>query len=170
MRLLVAVYAKGIVHTLRNDDGTALTLGELVTHRLGTVLRIEVKAVGEGSATITVKVGDQTVDVKVTVKAKATDTTDTTSTDATIPSGSHDPATLLYGDVDLDKFVGATDVVLLNKYLLSTEEYPLTHEDDNRAYAQADASYDEVINLSDSQAIIQKVLGIFTQDDLGPQK
>ena len=133
----------------------------------------KVKAVGEGSATITVKVGDQTVDVKVTVKAKATDTTDptdTTSTDATIPSGSHDPATLLYGDVDLDKFVGATDVVLLNKYLLSTEEYPLTHEDDNRAYAQADASYDEVINLSDSQAIIQKVLGIFTQDDLGPQK
>lgn len=121
-------------------------------------------AAGETTVKVTFPSG-KTVDVKVTV----TETDTTAASDVTLPTGTHDPASLLYGDVDLDDFVGATDVVLLNKYLLSTEEYPLTHEDDDRAYEQANASYDDAINLNDSQAIIQKVLGIFTQDDLGPQ-
>lgn len=100
-----------------------------------------------------------------------TTTTVTTKVTSVAPTGeTFDPSTLLYGDVDLDKVVGATDVVLINKYLLSTEEYPLTDEENGKAYAQADASYDNEINLNDSQAVIQKVLGIFSQEDLGPQK
>ena len=162
-------------HTVwRNADGTINTNGFMQTVTKGAYEKlganfsaIDLPVVPVTSASTSAS-GSQTTET--TVSTTVTTLGTQPSTDVTSPSETVDPSTLMYGDVDLDKVVGATDVVLINKYLLSTEEYPLTNEDNNRAYSQADASYDGDINLNDSQAVIQKVLGIFTQADLGPQK
>ncbi|MGN1481201.1 glycoside hydrolase family 48 protein [Porcipelethomonas sp.] len=125
-----------------------------------------VTGVAKGNTTVTVTFpSGKTIDVTVTV-------TDS----VTIPTGTWDESDLLYGDVNLDDNVTSTDVVLLNKYLLSQSEYPLTDEDGGRAYEQANACYDfdddgnAIIDLTDSSYITSKVLEVFTQDDLGPQK
>ena len=162
-------------HTVwRNADGTINTNGFMQTVTKGAYEKlganfsaIDLPVVPVTSASTSAS-GSQTTETTVSTTVTILGTQP--STDVTSPSETVDPSTLMYGDVDLDKVVGATDVVLINKYLLSTEEYPLTNEDNNRAYSQADASYDGDINLNDSQAVIQKVLGIFTQADLGPQK
>ncbi|MDE5648532.1 MAG: hypothetical protein K2I33_01310, partial [Oscillospiraceae bacterium] len=71
----------------------------------------------------------------------------------------------LYGDVNLDGFVNSTDVVVLNKYLISNSKYALQNE---KAYEQAQTVYDDSIDSKDTMAIINYVLGVLTLDDLGP--
>lgn len=69
-----------------------------------------------------------------------------------------------YGDVNTDGFVNSTDVVVLNKYLINKEKYPLTSD---IAYENADCVYDSSINSKDSMAIINVVLNIITEDKIG---
>lgn len=95
---------------------------------------------------------------------KPTDPTDTSDTN---PSSSFDPDDLIYGDVNNDDLVNSTDIVVLNKYLISNVTYPLQNE---AAYAKADTVYDGEINSKDSMAIINYVLQTLTLDDLGPAK
>lgn len=90
-----------------------------------------------------------------------TDTSDTTSSDSTNPDD------LLYGDVNNDNHVNSTDIVVLNKYLISDVMYPLQNE---VAYKKADTVYDGEINSKDSMAIINYVLQTLTLDDLGPAR
>lgn len=93
--------------------------------------------------------------------------TDPTDTSDTTPSSSFDPDDLTYGDVNNDDLVNSTDIVVLNKYLISNVTYPLQNE---AAYAKADTVYDGEINSKDSMAIINYVLQTLTLDDLGPAK
>lgn len=93
--------------------------------------------------------------------------TDPTDTSDTTPSSSFDPDDLIYGDVNNDDLVNSTDIVVLNKYLISNVTYPLQNE---AAYAKADTVYDGEINSKDSMAIINYVLQTLTLDDLGPAK
>lgn len=109
-----------------------------------------VTGVAEGETTVVVKFPSGTEKV-VTVKV-----TDTTEDDD-----------YLYGDVNLDGFVNSTDVVVLNKYLLSDTKYALQNE---KAYEQAQTVYDGVINSQDAMAIVNYVLELITIEDLGPGK
>lgn len=93
--------------------------------------------------------------------------TDPTDTSDTTPSGSINPDDLLYGDVNNDDLVNSTDIVVLNKYLISDVMYPLQNE---AAYKKADTVYDGEINSKDSMAIINYVLQNLTLDDLGPAR
>lgn len=93
-----------------------------------------------------------------TPNPKPTDPTDPTSSDSTNPDD------LLYGDVNNDNHVNSTDIVVLNKYLISDVMYPLQNE---AAYKKADTVYDGEINSKDSMAIINYVLQTLTLDDLG---
>lgn len=108
-----------------------------------------VTGVAEGETTVVVKFPSGTEKV-VTVTV-----TDSTDDD------------YLYGDVNLDGFVNSTDVVVLNKYLLSDTKYALKNA---KAYEQAQTVYDGVINSQDTMAIVNYVLGILTMEDLGPGK
>lgn len=69
-----------------------------------------------------------------------------------------------YGDVNTDGFVNSTDVVVLNKYLINNEKYPLTSD---IAYENADCVYDSMINSKDPMAIINVILNIITEDKIG---
>ncbi|MGN1480641.1 glycoside hydrolase family 9 protein [Porcipelethomonas sp.] len=77
-----------------------------------------------------------------------------------------------YGDVNLDGYVSSADVIMLNKYLLSSDEYPLENE---HSYKNANARYDVddngnyILNLEDSACIVNCVLGITPETDLGIQ-
>ncbi len=72
---------------------------------------------------------------------------------------------VLYGDVNVDKSVNSTDVVVLNKYLLSDEAYALKNA---TAKENANCVYDEELNSKDSMAIINYVLELSDLNDLGP--
>jgi endoglucanase len=158
--LKATVNGSAVDATFSSSDDSVVTVGTDGT----------VTAVGEGSATITVTFGDKTATVTVTVTDGTTDTTDTTDpSGVTVPTSTIDVNDLLFGDVNLDEVVSSTDVVALNKYLISPTENPLTTDDGNRAYAQANTCYDEVIDLTDSSYIVNRVLEVFTQDQLGPQ-
>lgn len=90
----------------------------------------------------------------------------TDPTDPT-PSSSFNPDELVYGDVNNDNLINSTDIVVVNKYILSNTMYPLQNEE---AYEKADVVYDGEINSKDSMAIINYVLQVLTLDDLGPAK
>lgn len=151
--------------TFKSNDSSVVTVDANGT----------ITGVAEGSTTITVTYGDKSVEVKVNVtdstKTSETDTSETNATEdtnATIPSYTGN-ASLLYGDVNLDLVVDSTDVVVLNKRLISESKYPLQND---QATEQANtADYDaRKIDSKDSMAIINSVLGVISKDDLGPKK
>lgn len=84
-----------------------------------------------------------------------TETTETTSENPVQPTK--------YGDIDCDDIITATDIVLLNKYILSSTEYDLKPV----AKANADCNNDGVIDLKDSNMLIGVVIGTFSENDLG---
>lgn len=84
-----------------------------------------------------------------------TETTETTSENPVQPTK--------YGDIDCDDIITATDIVLLNKYILSSTEYDL----EPVAKANADCNIDGVIDLKDSNMLIGVVIGTFSESDLG---
>ena len=84
-----------------------------------------------------------------------TETTETTSENPVQPTK--------YGDIDCDDIITATDIVLLNKYILSSTEYDLKPV----AKANADCNIDGVIDLKDSNMLIGVVIGTFSESDLG---
>lgn len=86
------------------------------------------------------------------------------STETTVPSYTRGMNLVKYGDVNTDGFVNSADVVVLNKYLINKEKYPLTSD---IAYENADCVYDSSINSKDSMAIINVVLNIVTEDKIG---
>ena len=95
---------------------------------------------------------------------EATDETQPTTESGNTPTVPADAEATLYGDVDNDGKVTSTDLVLLNKFLLSTTEYPLENK---TSYANADCELDQVIDLKDSGKIINYILGIIGVEDLG---
>ena len=146
---------------------------------------VEALAPGAGTITVTSPEGQEVV-VTVIVKAAQTTTTTVTTTvtttttavttTTTTTTADPDPidwSKVKYGDVDLDGDITATDIVLINKYVLSSAEYPFVNA---TATENANAHYDKdengkgIINLSDSNDVISVVLGIFKESDLGPQK
>lgn len=82
---------------------------------------------------------------------------------ATVPSG---VTATRYGDVNVDMRVNVSDVVCLNMYLLNTEKNEITPE----GMANADCSYDKVIDSSDSAIILNFVTMVVDESQLGPQK
>lgn len=146
---------------------------------------VEALAPGAGTITVTSPEGQEvvvTVIVKAaqttttTVTTAATTTTTAVTTTTTTTTADPDPidwSKVKYGDVDLDGDITATDIVLINKYVLSSAEYPFVNA---TATENANAHYDKdengkgIINLSDSNDVISVVLGIFKESDLGPQK
>lgn len=146
---------------------------------------VEALAPGAGTITVTSPEGQKvvvTVIVKAaqttttTVTTAATTTTTAVTTTTTTTTADPDPidwSKVKYGDVDLDGDITATDIVLINKYVLSSAEYPFVNA---TATENANAHYDKdengkgIINLSDSNDVISVVLGIFKESDLGPQK
>lgn len=117
-----------------------------------------ITGIGEGTATITVTSGDKTATVTVTVT--------NSTTDETTPSYTGNEK-VKYGDVNVDGFVNSTDVVVLNKYLLSKTKYALVSD---VALENANCVYDEFIDSKDSMAIVNFVLEFITEDELGPQE
>ena len=110
-------------------------------------------AISAGTAQIKLQTIAQTKYVTVTVTGNSTIPTDAVAT--------------LYGDINLDNKVSSVDVVLLNKYLLSNTEYPLS---ELSSYANADCKYDGIIDLNDSTMITNNVLGITLLSELGLNK
>ncbi|MDE5648742.1 MAG: dockerin type I repeat-containing protein [Oscillospiraceae bacterium] len=102
----------------------------------------------------------------VTTSVQITTTVSNTepSTETTVPSYTGGMNLVKYGDVNTDGFVNSADVVVLNKYLINKEKYPLTSD---IAYENADCVYDSSINSKDSMAIINVVLNIVTDDKIG---
>ena len=115
-----------------------------------------VTGVAKGETTITVTLGDETVEVKVIV-----------TDGSTIPTESFNPDDLMYGDANVDETVDSADIVVLNKYLLSEAQFPLKNA---KAYEQAQTVYDDEIDTKDAVAIINYVLGLIDMDDLGPAR
>lgn len=126
-----------------------------------------ITGVGEGTATITVTFGDKTATVNVTVTEVGTTDDTTESTGVTVPSFTGDLDEVKYGDVNVDGFVDSSDIVTLNKYLLNNIAYPLKSD---VAMENANCVYDTTIDTKDSVAIINCVLQIIEESDLGPQK
>ena len=115
-----------------------------------------VTGVAKGETTITVTLGDETVEVKVIVTDESTN-----------PTESFNPDDLMYGDANVDETVDSADIVVLNKYLINSVDYPLK---DAQAYEQAQTVYDDEIDTKDAVAIINYVLGLIDMDDLGPAR
>ena len=115
-----------------------------------------VTGVAKGETTITVTLGDETVEVKVIVTDESTN-----------PTESFNPDDLMYGDANVDETVDSADIVVLNKYLLSEAQFPLKNA---KAYEQAQTVYDDEIDTKDAVAIINYVLGLSDMDDLGPAR
>lgn len=69
---------------------------------------------------------------------------------------------VLVGDVNLDGVVDSTDIIVLNRYLLSSTEYPLTENGLLAANTvfDFDANGNPVINSNDSMAITNYVLQV----------
>lgn len=69
---------------------------------------------------------------------------------------------VLVGDVNLDGVVDSTDIIVLNRYLLSSTEYPLTEKGLLAANTvfDFDANGNPVINSNDSAAITNYVLKV----------
>lgn len=92
--------------------------------------------------------------VNVTVKAaEGGDITVPTDVDAT-----------LYGDVSFDGIVDSTDIVVINKLLLSSVQYPLENP---TCYVNADCDNDQIITTKDSIFIINYTLNKISLDQLG---
>ena len=104
---------------------------------------------------------------ETTIPTTTTTTVTTEETGNTIPSGSFDPKDLMYGDTNRDMSVDSADIVVLNKYLINSVDYPLK---DAQAYEQAQTVYDDEIDTKDSIAIINYVLQLIDLDDLGPAR
>ncbi|MDE6103013.1 MAG: Ig-like domain-containing protein [Oscillospiraceae bacterium] len=111
-------------------------------------------AISEGTAKIKLETIAETKYVTVTVKADE-------GGDITIPT---DVDAKLYGDVNDDGSVNSTDIVILNKFLLSQSKYSL---ESSVCYVHADCDNDQIITSKDSMLIINYVLQIITLDQLG---
>ena len=99
-----------------------------------------------------------------TVVTTVTTTETTEPTEETTETTSENPVQpTKYGDIDCDDIITATDIVLLNKYILSSTEYDLKPV----AKANADCNNDGVIDLKDSNMLIGVVIGTFSESDLG---
>lgn len=128
-----------------------------------------VKAIGEGETTITVKSPQgQTAEVSVVVKGATTTattvtttTTTTTTTKATTTTEPFDPTlNAIYGDTNLDGLVSLIDLVYLNKYLATIITF------NAQQMENADCVYDHIINNSDSYLLLKYM--VEAADKLGP--
>ncbi|MGN1480640.1 pectate lyase family protein [Porcipelethomonas sp.] len=149
----------------RNEDGTLNTGGflETTSESIYADLGIDFQSIElpiiPVTTTTTAVSSQPTTETTVTTTVTAAVTTQ--ENQSTVPS---DAVATLYGDVNLDGTVSSTDVVLLNKYLLSQTEYPLP---ELSSYANADCEYDGIIDLVDSSKITENVLGITPLSELG---
>lgn len=123
-----------------------------------------ITGVGEGTAKIEITVGDQTTTITVTVTAEATSSTEPTedSTGDTLPSYTGDD--VLYGDVNVDGKVNVSDVVALNKYILSPSENSLKND---VAYENADVAHDGKIMSNDGIKLLSAINGNISNSELG---
>ena len=108
-----------------------------------------------GSSTLNKNVTEPTEETTASEISTTPETTETTSENPVQPTK--------YGDIDCDDIITATDIVLLNKYILSNTEYDLKPV----AKANADCNIDGVIDLKDSNMLIGVVIGTFSESDLG---
>lgn len=135
-----------------------------------------VTGIAAGTATITVTTPEgQEFIVNVTVTkpvvTTAVSTTPVVTTVTTAVTTTVDPDSIidwnrvLYGDANVDGEVNSTDIVVLNKYLISNTMYSLQNA---TAKENSNTVYDEILDTKDSIAIINYVLQLNTLDDLGP--
>jgi len=102
--------------------------------------------------------GSETVGTKVTTTTGGgTGTTTTTTTKVTTPVVPSTPigTPSLIGDVDLNKAVESADLIVLSKYLVNSNTYPIT---DSTAVANADVNKDKAVNALDSAKLVEFLL------------
>ena len=97
----------------------------------------------------------------VEVEGEATTEESTGNTGTSIDFGE----VTLMGDTNRDDVIDSTDIVVLNKYLISNTMYSLQNA---TAKENSNTVYDEILDTKDSIAIINYVLQLNTLDDLGP--
>lgn len=100
--------------------------------------------------------GSVTVGTKVTTTTGGGTGTVTTTTTATPEKPSTPIGTAsLVGDVDLNKAVESADLIVLSKYLVNSNTYPIT---DSTAVANADVNKDKAVNALDSAKLVEFLL------------
>lgn len=91
-------------------------------------------------------------------------TASTASTTATTPDkGDIDWSSVKYGDVNQDNEVNSTDIIIINKYIISNEKYPFKNA---TAKENADCDHDGTPGAKDAMMIINVVLGVISENDL----
>lgn len=117
------------------------------------IYTVKGQAVTTAATTVTTK--ETTVSSTVATTVSTTKIT-TNTTSATTPSyGDIDWNNVKYGDVNVDGSVNSTDIVVLNKYLISNIKYSLK---DATAIENADCDHDGYITSRDVMIIINIVL------------
>jgi endoglucanase len=146
-----------------------------------TISGATITGAAEGKATVTVTTADgKTKDVTITVTAAeetsatttttvaeedTTTTTTTTTTDAeekgeTVETAAKDDASVLWGDVNVDKVVDVGDVVLLNKSIVNAASLS------SQGKLNANCYYDSVINAKDAGVILKRLVMTYKQEEL----
>lgn len=128
-------------------SNTDIIFGNLAADN--TTCTVYTPSITNGSVTV----GDAAV--TTTEGGKVTTTTTTRVTTPTLPSMSVGEVSKL-GDVDLNDAVESADLIMLSKYLVNANTYPLK---DSTAVANADINQDKSINGLDSGKLVEFLLG-----------
>lgn len=175
--LVCIIYGLGTTNTdyYMTGSGTFLTISGTVseTAASGTKSDLEIVAVDRTTTPTSTAVNEDIIfgylgsdeeapviyDPTITngyVEVTGDDTTDNTE-DTTIDFGEVSKL----GDVNVDGLVNSTDIVVLNKYLISASKYQLSSD---TAYANADCDMDKSLTSKDSMAIVNHVLDVALLD------
>lgn len=175
--LVCVIYGLGTTNTdyYMTGSGTFLTISGTVseTAASGTKSDLEVVAVDRTTTPTSTSVNEDIIfgylgsddetpvmyDPTITngyVEVTGDDTSDSTE-DTSIDFGEVSKL----GDVNVDGLVNSTDVVVLNKYLISASRYALSNA---TAYANADCDKDNTLTSKDSMAIVNHVVEIALLD------
>ncbi|MDE5649030.1 MAG: dockerin type I repeat-containing protein, partial [Oscillospiraceae bacterium] len=175
--LVCIIYGLGTTNTdyYMTGSGTFLTISGTVseTAASGTKSDLEIVAVDRTTTPTSTAVNEDIIfgylgsdeeapviyDPTITngyVEVTGDDTTDNTE-DTSIDFGEVSKL----GDVNVDGLVNSTDIVVLNKYLISASKYQLSSA---TAYANADCDMDKSLTSKDSMAIVNHILEVTLLD------
>ena len=148
-----------------DDSGLIKAIDEGLAH-----IKIITPEGQEKDITVKVSPAETTTTVATTVTTTTTTVTTTTTTATTPkpfdPNNDIDWTKVHWGDVNLDGEVTLSDVVMLSKFLVNSEIFPLKNATSRE---NANCEYDDELNSLDNAKLIEYNLGTLSEDDLGPQ-